>query len=152
MLTASGQPLFRSRRSDFSLARYGCGLLDRTESYVVPSRHSAYKMPATLRVSATIAMPCPRRLAISVAHYQAGSRRRERQKFQLAWPSARLTAGGPALVMPVRRFRSELECSPGVSPRKAWTACAEGKRLTSSSAATNRIDVTGPTPGTVMSR
>jgi hypothetical protein len=53
--------------------------------------------------------------------------------------------------MPVRRSRSELECSPGVKPTYDSTRCAEANRLGSSIAAKKRTAVTGPTPGTVIS-
>jgi hypothetical protein len=59
-------------------------------------------------------------------------------------------ADGPAFVMPVRRWRSELERSPGVSPKYDCTPCAELNRDASSMAARNRAAVTGPTPGTVI--
>lgn len=52
-----------------------------------------------------------------------------------------------AFVTPVRRWRSELEYSPGVKPKYDCTACADGNRVTSSSAARNRAAVTGPSPG-----
>lgn len=62
------------------------------------------------------------------------------------------TAAEPALVSPVRRWVSELECSPGVRPKYDSTSCAVWNRKTPSSAATKRTAVAGPTPGTLITR
>ena len=71
-----------------------------------------------------------------------------RRKLHAAWVRARRTGAGPALVIPGRCCLLELECSPGVRPRKPWTAWALLNRVTSSIAATKRMLVTGPIPGT----
>ena len=69
-----------------------------------------------------------------------------------AWISVQRIAMGPALVIPVRRSRSELECSPGVRPRYDCTRCAVANRPGSSIVATKRSAVTGPIPGIRISR
>ena len=63
----------------------------------------------------------------------------ERNSTQETIPVAFLGGIAAAFVMPVRLCRSELEFSPGVSPRNDCTACALGKRFTSSMAATKRM-------------
>ena len=93
--------------------------------YVVPSRQSANMIPASFRASATMAMNLPRRSAIVLAHCTIGSFGRMRNAAHAAWINMRRTAAGPALVMPVRRWRSELEFSPGTSPTYDCTACAD---------------------------
>lgn len=89
--------------------------------YVVWSRHSANMIPAIFLASATIAMNWPRRSAICAAQRTMGSVGRRRTIAHAAWIKVWRTDAGPALVMLVRRSRSELELSPGVRPRYDWS-------------------------------
>jgi hypothetical protein len=83
---------------------------------------------------ASPAIHAPRTAALFVGHLIAHA----------AWISVQRSAIGAALVIPVRRSRSELECSPGVRPRYDCTRCDVGNRPGSSIVATNRSAVTGP--------
>ena len=83
----------------------------------VAGRHRAKRIPASLRATATVATNLPRRSSTLLAHTTMGSPGRASRRHQAAWMSVVLTAAGPALVMPVRCLRCELEFSSGVRPR-----------------------------------
>ena len=74
-------------------------------------------MPTSFRASATTAMNLFFfRSAIAEAHSTIGSLGRVRKAVHAACISSQRTVALPALVKPVLRWVSELECSPGVSP------------------------------------
>ena len=71
---------------------------------------------------------------------------------QAACPNAHRTCGDPAASIAFPFHAKARGVFPGTNPRYEATLEAFGNRSTSSSAATNRADVTGPTPGTVIRR
>src|SRR5260370_37480165 len=86
----------------------------------VPSRQSAKRIPASFRASGTVATPFPRRLSTSAAqscNFLAAGARQHVFRIQAAWINTHLTEADPALVMPRRSWRSELDFSPGESLR-----------------------------------
>src|SRR5229473_3403090 len=94
--------------------------LDQQLLNSVPSRQSAKRIPASFRASATVATPFPRRFSTSAAQscsFLAAGARQHVFRIQAAWISTHLTEADPALVMPRRSWRSELDFSPGDSPR-----------------------------------
>src|SRR3954468_1093248 len=119
----------------------------RDGSYVVSCFHMAKRTCESLRASATMATWLPRLAATCLAHRTIGSCGRCRYSDHAACPNAQRTCGEPACVNRVRFVRNPVVCSPGMRPKYDATLDAFGKRSTSSSAATNRADVTGPTPG-----
>src|SRR5439155_19637727 len=95
------------------------GCTRRRGSYSVPSRHIAYRMPASRPASATVAILRPRRSAIRSAHCRrcSVSEWRERRMHHAASTSSQRIRGLPALVTGPRCCRSPELCSPGTSPR-----------------------------------
>ena len=66
-------------------------------------------MPASFLASATIATRRPRLSSTWLAQSTIGSRGRHLRALQLAWTNAQRSFAAPALVIPVRCCRSELE-------------------------------------------
>src|SRR5262249_770153 len=99
-------------------------------------------MPAIFRTSAMTEIDRPRLFSTSTDHATMGSLRRQRRAAQHACTSVQRTLPGPAFVIEVSRFRSELESSPGTSPRYDSTRCALENRVTSSMAVANLTAVT----------
>ncbi len=76
-LTASGQPHFGSLVPATVTGRVcvdqSTTCFRRRDSYVEPSRHSANRVPANLRATATVAICLPRRCSMPAAQITTGS-------------------------------------------------------------------------------